>query len=240
MKLISLGHRCHINQVMIRYNMRNIALPFDNIISKLEGIIDCIDNDFINFFPKIINKENIFVGKQHGDADDDGNRYLYRGKYFAFTHHDLMNEDVIDTFNERIKRLINLLDNSTEEILFVRSVMDNNEINLIDECIISIQKKFPRLNFKIALIYDNKHIEQNCWNYNNKFLISNSCHKTIDQNSKTNNQAYHVFFEFIKNKKTLEELFSNVELFPDNLSIKNDKYKGWAVKTGIFPYLDDN
>lgn len=42
MKLISLEHRCYINQIMIKYNMRNLALPFDNIISKFEGIIDYI------------------------------------------------------------------------------------------------------------------------------------------------------------------------------------------------------
>lgn len=27
--------------------MRSQALPFDNIISKFEGIIDCINNNFI-------------------------------------------------------------------------------------------------------------------------------------------------------------------------------------------------
>tara|TARA_B100001142_G_scaffold145121_1_gene146084 strand:+ start:1282 stop:1944 length:663 start_codon:yes stop_codon:yes gene_type:complete len=220
--------------------MRIMALPFDNIISKFEGIIDCINNNFNNYYPKIIKRENVFVGTQHQEADKNGNRYLYRGKYFAFTHHDLMNKDIIDKFNERIKRLIYLLENSKEEILFVRTVMDDDEINLVNKFIIAIQKRFPNLTFNIVLIYDNKNMEQKCWNYNNKFIIVNSCHKTINQNAVTNKEAYKTFFDFIKNKKTLKNIFSNINLFPDDLILTNDKYKGWAMKLGIYPYLDDN
>lgn len=240
MKLISLGHRCHINQTMIKYNMRDFALPFDNIISKFDGIIECINNDFKSFFPKIIKRENIFVGHKNNEADKNGNRYLYRGKYFAFTHHDLMNKDVIDKFNERIERLINLLKNTKEEILFVRTVMDDNEINLVNNFIFSIKKKFPNLIFNIVLIYDNFNLEQKCWNYNNKFIIANSCHITKNQNNETNKQAYKKFFDFIKNKNTIEEIFNNITLFPNNLILKNDSYKGFAIKEGIYPHLDHN
>ena len=62
------------------------------------------------------------------------------GNIFVFTHHDLMNKDVINKFNERIKRFINLLENSKEEVLFVRTVMDDDEIILVNKFIISIQK----------------------------------------------------------------------------------------------------
>ena len=237
MKLISLGHRCHINQIMIKYNMRSMALPFDNIISNFEGIIDCINNNFNNYFPKIIKRENVFVGT-HLEADKNRNRYLYRGKYFAFTHHNLMNKYVIDKFNERIKRLIKLLENSKEEVLFVRTVMDDDEITLVNKFIISIQKRFPNLTFNIALIYDNRNLEQNCWNYNNKFIIANSCHKTENQDATTDKQAYKTFFDFINKKNTLKQVFSNISLFPDDLILTNDNYKGWAMKSGIYPYLD--
>jgi hypothetical protein len=240
MILIPLGHRCHINQTMIKYNMRNFALPFDNIISKFEGIIDCFNNNFNNYFPKIIKRENVFVKTNHPEVDKNGNRYLYRGKYFAFTHHDLMNKDVIDNFNKRIKRLINLLDNSKEEVLFIRTVLDDDEINLVNKFIISIKKRFPNLRFNIALIYDNQNLKQDCWNYNNKFIIANSCHKTTNQNAKTNKRAFKTFFDFIKKNDTFKKIFSNISLFPDDLILTNDNYKGWAMKKGNYAFLDDN
>jgi hypothetical protein len=219
--------------------MRDIALPFDNIISRFDGIIDCIKNDFKSFLPEKINRENVYVGTHHHEADKNGNRYLYRGKYFGFTHHNLMQKNVIDKFNERIRRFINLLENTKEEILFVRTAMDDDEINLADEFIISTQKRFPNLKFNIALIYDNKNIEEKNWNYNNKFILSNSLFKNNDQNAKTNGQAFRTFFEFVRKINNLDELFDNLNLFPDDLILKNDKYTGWAIKEGIYPYLDN-
>lgn len=201
MKLISLGHRCHINQIMIKYNLREMAFPFDNIISKFEGIIDCIDNNFINFFPDKIIKENIFVGFKHKEADTNGYRYLYRSKYFAFTHHNLQDHKVINNFNKRIKRFFSFLTNTKEKILFVRTVMEDNEIQLVDKFFSTIKNKFPNLTFNIAFIYDNKYLEQNCWNYNNKFIIANSYNKTNNQNKNTNFLAYNTFFFLLLNIK---------------------------------------
>lgn len=83
--------------------------------------------------------------------------------------------------------------------------MDDDEINLVNKSIISIQKRFPNLRFNIALIYDNQNLEQNCWNYNNKFIIANSCHKTTNQDVATNIQAYKIFFDFIEKKIQLKK-----------------------------------
>ncbi len=71
-------------------------------------------------------------------------------------------------------------------------------------------------------------------------MIANSCHITTNQNATTNNEAYQTFFDFIKKQNTLEEVFRNISLFPDNLILTNDGYKGWAMKGGIYPYLDNN
>ena len=64
-RYIPLGHRCHIAQILQLNKLRYEALPFDNIIYSFEGVIDCLQNNFINFFPKKINCEYIFVGTSH-------------------------------------------------------------------------------------------------------------------------------------------------------------------------------
>jgi len=33
--------------------LRNESFPFDSIIYSFEGDIDCFENNFINFFPKL-------------------------------------------------------------------------------------------------------------------------------------------------------------------------------------------
>ena len=238
MKIISLGHRCHINQMLIKYNLRSLAFPFDNIISKLEGVIHCIENDFECYFPQKIEKELFFVGKNHHEADKDGNRFVIRNKFFAFTHHDLTDISIIDNFRNRIKRFMDMLENTTEEILFIRTVMDNDEIKLIDKLNHVLKKKFPNLNFKIAFIYDNISLDESIWYYKNKYIISNSYHKINDQNDKTSSMAYQYFFNYIVNKKTLDEIFKHTLEIPDNFIFKNDSYKGWALKKGIYPYND--
>lgn len=88
---------------------RNEAFPFDSIIYSFEGVIDCFQNNFNNFFPKKIICEDVFVGNSHPESDINGNRKLFRGKYGSFTHHNLNDETVIDTFKKRIERLMNYL-----------------------------------------------------------------------------------------------------------------------------------
>lgn len=39
------------------------SLPFDSVRSSIEGIIDCIENDFENFFPLIILSVLFYVKK---------------------------------------------------------------------------------------------------------------------------------------------------------------------------------
>jgi hypothetical protein len=239
MKIISLGHRCHLNQMLIKYNIRKVAFPFDNIISKLEGVIYCIQNKFECFFPKKIEKEIFNVGKNDQWADKNGNRFMFRTPFFAFTHHDLTDSLVINNFKNRIERFIHMLETTNEEILFIRTVMDDDEIKLIDRLNESIIKRFPNLIFKIAFIYDNTTIEQNIWNYKDKYILANSCYITNDQNNKTSDIAYRIFFEYIINKRTLKEIMDNITTIPENLILKNDSYKGWAIKKGIYPYKED-
>lgn len=243
MKIISLGHRCHLNQMLIKYNMRHLAYPFDNIISKLEGVIYCVQNEFEGFFPKEISKETFYVGSGDPHADNNGNRYLFRNRSFAFTHHDLSDNSMINNFKRRIERFIQFLESTDEEILFIRTVLDDDEIKLIDKLSESIKKRFPKLVFKLALIYDNAQNEQGVWSYKSKHIVANSCHMISDQNSKTSDSAYSVFFGHVMNKTCLDEIMADINNLPDNLVLKNDSYKGYALKGrmewgAVYPFKD--
>ena len=227
-KFISIGHRCHIGLMLKLYGYRTDAMPFDSIIYSFEGVIDCFENNFINFFPKKIICEYV------------DNRKLFRGKYGAFPHHDLDNNNIIETFKRRIDRLNDYLSSTNDEIIFCRTVIDDDEIELLNKFINTIKNKYPKLKFKILLIYDNEYIQEIILNYNEYAYILNSCNISKDQNNKINSINYKYLFDYLKNINNFDDFKCDLKFNEMNIIFKNNGYKGFAIKNGIFPYNKDN
>ena len=238
-KYITLGHRCHIGVILSLNKLRTEALPFDSIIYSFEGVIDCFQNNFKSFFPKEIICEYVFVGKSNSEADENGNRKLFRGKYSAFTHYNLDDPLIIDTFKKRIQRLTNLLSVTNDEVIFLRTVMDDNEINLLDKFINVIQSAYPNLKFRLFLIYDNKYMPELMLKYNEYIYIVNAIMITNDQNNKTNYTSYSYLFNYLSNITKIDDIKID-ELYNNyGVPFKNDSYKGYAI-TNLLPYNLDN
>jgi len=236
---IPLGHRCHIAEILKLNKLKHKSLPFDSIIYSFEGVIDCLQNNFINFFPQKIFCEYVFVGTSHPEADSNGNRKIFRGKYGCFTHHDLNDELIINQFKKRIQRLNEYLLNVNDEVIFLRTVMNDNEIYLLNKFINVVKINYPELKFKIFLINDNKHIPEVILKYNDYAYIVNSIMTTLDQNSKTNPISYYYFFNYLKNIKNLNDIKID-DLFNNTcITFKNDCYKGYAI-TNLLPYNLNN
>jgi hypothetical protein len=147
MKFISIGGVCHTTMGLRNNNLYKEAYPFDYIRSTFKGVIDCIENNFKNFFPKKIEVDIIENYEYSGKS--------CRGKYNGFYHHDLTNPIVINDFNRRIKRFNNLLKDAKTEIIFIRTIVThdyNDEINLTESFINSINKKFPSLHYLLIFI----------------------------------------------------------------------------------------
>lgn len=144
MRFVSIGGWCGTTISLRANDMYGESLPFDHIRSTFDGIIDCIKNNFLNFFPKRIELDN-FPNYSHRS---------YRGKYFGFYYHDLKNSEVINIFNRRIQRFNNILENS-KKIIFIRTITTddyNDELNLTDSFINSIKDKYPSLEFLLIFI----------------------------------------------------------------------------------------
>ena len=71
------------------------SLPFDDVRTSIEGIIDCIENNFENYFQKEIKKDNRFP-----------NWIGFVGEYVGFYNyaHNLLNKNVIESFERKIIR----------------------------------------------------------------------------------------------------------------------------------------
>ena len=152
---ISLGHRCHIYQAVKRLGGTEFTYPFDHLISSWEGIINCFEQNFKNFFPKNCQKTTISCdcsSKYDEICDEENRRLIFKGKYFCYTHHDLRNSTVITKFKERIKRLDSLLSKTQIPVIFLRTILHKNEHKQYGEFETVIKKKYPNLIFKVVFV----------------------------------------------------------------------------------------
>ena len=198
MKFISIGGWCGTTISLRGNSLYDEAYPFDHIRSTFQGIIDCIENDFINFFPKKIEVDIIKNYKFSGRS--------YRGKYFGFYHHDLTKPNIIDDFNRRIKRFNTLLENTNEKIVFIRTICThdyNDEIELSTSFIESIQNKFSSLKFLLIFIIPGQDKSMFYKKINKNTFIF-----TLNDKSKNNKKLpiqYKPIYNFLKDNDLFEE-----------------------------------
>lgn len=141
---ISIGGACLAGNIIRRHlKIYPYALPFDNIRISFEGVIDCINNNFENFFPE-----------KPWQVEKLGKWSVYRGKYSSFWHHNIENLEIQQAFQRRFERFINLL-KGKKPILFVRTIISQNpeqELQQIKFFKESLQKKYPNLKYKTLFI----------------------------------------------------------------------------------------
>ena len=95
MNFISIGGWCGTKMALKAAGLFNEAsLPFDDVRTSIEGIIDCIENDFQNFFPKEIYKDVRYSRWGGG----------FIGEYVGFYHQTLLDKNVIESFERKIVR----------------------------------------------------------------------------------------------------------------------------------------
>jgi hypothetical protein len=138
-QFISIGGWCG-TKIALNFNgYLNASFPFDYVRSSIIGVIDCFENDFLNYFPKD-NFKNI-------------NGY-YSSSVCEFQHEDIGSIDKINSFNRKIARLKELL-NGNKPVCFLRTICLNdydNEIKYYKKLQEAIEKGYPNLNYIICFI----------------------------------------------------------------------------------------
>lgn len=118
---ISLGYFCSIAQELERFGLRDASYPFDWIISDIEGVFQCIDNNFDGLL-------DINVLTQ-----SDKHRMYYKNtKYDFYFFHDFDKymsllsqiDQVKKKYERRIERFYR---NIQEPTLFLRYISDEKK-----------------------------------------------------------------------------------------------------------------
>lgn len=228
-RYISLGGWCG-TAWSLRHNSLNDcdrSLPFDFIRSKFEGIIDCFENNFENFFPKRLEVDVI-------------DNYLYsnlsiRGKYFGFFHHNLHDNNITEAFHRRIRRLDEYLRNKDERIIFIRTVINRNyeeEINLGSRFSEIIESKYPLLKYLLIFVIPEQPYTRYYKNISDKIFIMTI--NDITHEWDLIKDKYKVIYDYIKEN----DLFNNI---PEaNEDIKINEIIGLEKEDGIYSFRDDN
>jgi hypothetical protein len=146
--IIPIGVDCGNANLLKEHSLRSFSFPFDWVVTY-NGVSKCFDDNFLNFIPT--------------DLTTRINEY---NMYFM---HDFAKETFdIDKikYTKRIKRLINILENIDEEIIFLRKGHSihhhdehngrftniKNDIDDAKDLETVFSKKYKYLNYKIIVI----------------------------------------------------------------------------------------
>jgi len=181
------------------------SLPFDSVRSSIEGIIDCIENNFENFFPKEIKPDYRFVGWT-----------AFIGEYVGFFHdnHNLLDENVIESFQRKIIRFDEKI--KRNKCVFVRTIIReqcNYELQYYKKLQSVIDEKYPNLSYIICFIIPHQSNTQYYKHLDERTFLFTLNDKSGDgANLK---HEYKPIYNFIINN----DLFNNI---PDSNDIEID------------------
>lgn len=198
------------------------SLPFDCVRSSIEGIIDCIENNFENYFPKELKKDSRF-------ADWAG----FIGEYIGFYHytHNLLDKNVIESFEKKFIRFDEKI--KKNNCVFLRTIAREryyDELKYYKKLQDVIDKKYPGISYIICFIIPNQPNTQYYTNLDNRtFLFTLNDTSGINDNLK---HEYKPIFDFIIN----ENLFNNIPKSNDIYINPNLSTRLWLV--GGYPMVN--
>jgi hypothetical protein len=186
---ISIGWRC--DSAVRRSTVHNMkkpeyyTCPFDLMISNLNGIINCFENNFENFCnPKYLTyngkgyiKNTFYNFMFNHETPGHANLHLTENwpgnNKYHFTENNFKN--FIERYNKRISNLKNYIEEN-DHIIFILQMVSINENNqLILKFKNILKKKYQEKKFSFDLFHEN---DKNL--FNNHMLISGLKKKDID------------------------------------------------------------
>ncbi|MBA42492.1 MAG: hypothetical protein CMF62_00595 [Magnetococcales bacterium] len=193
MYFVSLGFSCHTSYHLKKYGLKKESYPFDWIFSNPEIIIDCLQNDFLEF----LNKDNYESIEPYGTLTKVCKHKKYHP--IMFMHHDPTNKEDYEYFKRCVTRFRNMLKSDKKKIFIITQINQKKKTNANIKnriCKLDTILKMYTSNYKIIFMngihtrFEHTLIlkRQNIIfvNYNVK---SKSCGKEYKKNK--DNEKYH-------------------------------------------------
>jgi len=194
------------------------SLPFDSVRTSIEGIIDCVENDFENYFPKEIKIDKRF--RACG---------AFVGEYVGFYHfyhptHNLLDKNVIESFKRKIIRFGEKI--KKNNCIFLRTIVREkyyDEVKYYKKLQDVIDIKYPTISYIICFIIPNQPNTQYYKHLDNRTFLFTLNDKSENHSNLKN--EYKPIFDFIIN----ENLFNNIPI-PNDIKITEElSTKHWLL-----------
>ncbi|CAE7573462.1 unnamed protein product, partial [Symbiodinium sp. CCMP2456] len=130
-QLVSLGSYCGPKLSFQKMGRGAETLPFDWIRTRMSGILRLLRSNFEGFYE--------FVTQMR--VPDTGHMVMFRGYYHSFWHDDPTEPMMHERYNRRIARLWDI-DSEVRPVLFVRSIVSNEEVLQIPELMQQLRQHF--------------------------------------------------------------------------------------------------
>lgn len=162
--LISIGHDCGVALQLRRFNLREIALPFDWITTfDFWDLYKMINEDFKNFLvPNYLSYQGIFIqdyyykikffhdfpvtSRPNQPIQDDKEMGTIVGDWQKYIN------EVKEKYNRRIARFNHILTSASRDVIFLRTYYITPKQAQIFVKLIT--KKYPGLKFTLVAIHD--------------------------------------------------------------------------------------
>jgi len=172
---IPLGWRCSTTVLCDKLGELP-SFAFRGMYSKMEGVIDCFEFNFKNYFPNpndfiLLNsnpetphQEKLWVFCETlKNASDNPQRIAFNNKFFCWFYYDLRNVEILQNMRKRIEKMYDYLSKTNDRVIFIRSVLDKKDIEIVNKFRNIINKTFPKLDWHILFLHDqheNKNIAE--------------------------------------------------------------------------------
>ena len=163
---VPIGWRC---STTVLYNkLCDIeSFPFRGMYSKFEGIIDCFEAGFTNYFPDTKNFALLDDDPQNENhkklwtfhetlknSKGHPQRIAFNNNFFCWFYYDLRKDEILQKMQDRIDRMYDYLSHTKDRVVFIRSVLDQNEIQMFDAFSHKLTILFPSLDWHLIYLHD--------------------------------------------------------------------------------------
>ena len=189
--IIPIGSNCRITNALKKNGLRKHSFPVDWTLTTMKCINGLFENDFEDFFNEESCKKASFTF-----LDKHTHNYVLNEKYNLFmVHESSVNNMTVEKYKGRINRLLEILNNPQNNILFVRNNLDGIILDGLHRHLLDREKDY--FDFDAAHIEEFNSIIKRKYDFNYDILVINHKDSLIFQSDNIYNITSSVNQEHI-------------------------------------------